>query len=70
MLLGWDQAALAKHAGLGLGTIKRLESTPGIIGGTMASAIRIREALEKAGVRFISADELGGMGVRLAKKSK
>ena len=70
MLLHWDQATLAKNAGVGLATVKRLEATPGVIGGTMASAVRIRAALEKAGVQFIVADEQGGMGVRLRKRVK
>jgi predicted transcriptional regulator len=67
MLLGWDQATLAKRAGLGIATIKRLEAQPGLIGGTMSSANRIKEAVEKAGVIFISPDKDGGPGVRLLK---
>gem|GEM_PF-6397434 len=33
----------------------------------MESLLRLREALEEAGVEFIPADEAGGPGVRLKK---
>lgn len=69
MLLRWDQFALAKHSGLGIGTIKRLESKAGLIGGTVASLVRIQMAFEKAGIEFIGAPG-EGPGVRLWKKTK
>jgi len=70
MLLDWDQHKLAQKAGVSLGTIKRLEATPGVIGGTMETVMKIRHALEVAGVIFISADNEGGTGVRLAKPKR
>ena len=70
MLLGWDQTVLAKKAGIGIGTLKRLEAKPGVIGGTMDTAMRIRSALERAGITFIAADQNGGFGVRLSKGTR
>ena len=67
MLLGWDQATLAKNSGLGIGTIKRLESKTGTIGGTVASLVRIQTAFEKAGIEFIGGPG-EGPGVRFWKK--
>ena len=70
MLLGWDQAMLARHCGLGIATIKRLEADQGVIGGTVASLIKIKRAFEKAGIEFIG-DPGNGPGVRLwTRKSK
>jgi transcriptional regulator with XRE-family HTH domain len=67
MLIGWDQSELASRSGIALSTVKRLEARPGVIGGTMETAMNIRNALERAGIIFIAADEAGGPGVRLAK---
>jgi plasmid maintenance system antidote protein VapI len=64
--LGWDQAELARHAEVSVATVKRLEARPGIIGGTMDTAIRLKAALEAAGVEFIGAPT-DGPGVRLWK---
>jgi len=67
MLLDWDQSELASRSGVGISTIKRLESRPGKIGGAADTLWRIKEALEKAGVIFIESDDAGGPGVRLAE---
>ena len=64
ILLGWDQSELAKYCGLGVATIKRLESKKGVLGGTVASLVKIKRALEKAGVEFIG-EPGDGPGVRL-----
>ena len=64
--MGWDQAELARHAEVSVATVKRLEARPGIIGGTMDTAIRLKAALEAAGVEFIGAPT-DGPGVRLWK---
>lgn len=66
-LLGWDQASLAHHADVGLATVKRLESRPGVVGGTMETVMRIKSALEAAGVEFIGLPE-DAPGVRLRNK--
>lgn len=65
-LLGWDQAALARQSDVSLATVKRLEARPGVIGGTMDTAIRLKAALEEAGVEFIGGPG-DGPGVRLWK---
>ena len=67
MLLGWDQAELAAKADLSSGTVKRLEAKPGMIGGTVATALRIKSALEEAGIEFIGTPD-EGPGVRLWRK--
>jgi len=67
MLLGWDQHQLANASKISVGTIKRLEAKSGVIGGTMETAMKIRSALEKAGIVFIQSDADGGAGVRLSK---
>ena len=66
-LLGWNQIKLAKAAGIGSTTIKRLESASGLLSGSAETAWRIQGALEKAGIIFIDADESNGPGVRLAR---
>jgi transcriptional regulator with XRE-family HTH domain len=66
-LVGWDQTELAARAGVGITTVKRLEARPGVLGGTMATAVRLKAALEAAGVEFIGGPD-DGPGVRLWKK--
>jgi transcriptional regulator with XRE-family HTH domain len=69
-LLGWEQKTLADEAGLGLSTIKRLESARGPVGGTAESVWAVQEALEKAGIIFIDGDDRAGPGVRLAAPTR
>ncbi|PSM20213.1 helix-turn-helix transcriptional regulator [Nitratireductor sp. StC3] len=66
-LKGWSQADLAKHAGVSLPTIKRLEAADGSdIGGRADTTEAIVNALTANGVIFV--DENGeGPGVRLRK---
>jgi transcriptional regulator with XRE-family HTH domain len=66
-LLGWSQAYLARQAGVGLMTIKRMEHNPGRVAGTVDTVLKIQGALETAGIRFINTDKDGGPGVRLSK---
>ena len=66
-LLGWSQAFLAKQAGVGLMTIKRMEANPGRVTGTVNSVLKVQNTLERAGIRIIVADKDGGPGVRLYK---
>lgn len=66
-LLGWDQKELAIRSDVGLTTVKRLEARPGIIGGNMETAVRLKNALETAGIEFIG-DPDQGPGVRLWKR--
>ena len=66
-LLGWNQIALAEKSGVGISTIKRIETGSGLIRSSTSSAWRIQQALEKAGVILIDGDGSKGPGVRLSK---
>lgn len=69
-LLGWTQTDLAGAAGLSVPTIKRMEREDGE-GPSVSDEAKsaVQASLEKAGVEFI-AENGGGAGVRLAKRSK
>lgn len=67
-LLGLDQRSLADAAQLSVPTIQRMESSEGIIRGTVDSLVKLVRALEAAGVELIGEDAIsssGGRGVRL-----
>jgi transcriptional regulator with XRE-family HTH domain len=64
-LLGLNQTQLAKLAGVGIATVKRIEAESGQIRGAAQTIWKIQTALENAGVRFIDADENAGVGLRL-----
>jgi predicted transcriptional regulator len=68
-LLDWSQSDLAEAAGVSAPTIKRLEAADGDIGGRPETGEALVAALEKAGDEFI-AENGGGAGVRLSKRSK
>jgi transcriptional regulator with XRE-family HTH domain len=63
--LGWGVRELGKKAGISPNTVSRFENGAGAMVETLTL---IQAALEGAGVVFISADDTGGPGVRLAKK--
>jgi predicted transcriptional regulator len=64
-MLGWRQEDLAKAAKTGLATIARIEQLPdGPAQGHVSTIIRIQQALERVGVRFLE-DDGAGYGVRL-----
>ncbi len=68
MLLGWDQARLAREAGLSLPTIQRMESSEGNVRGNVDSLVKVVEALDRAGVELLAEgvpSVEGGRGVRL-----
>jgi transcriptional regulator with XRE-family HTH domain len=67
-LVGWSQEHLTAASGVSLPTIKRLESTEGLLGGRQGTRDRLIEALGKAGIMFIEDDDFGP-GVRLRAKS-
>jgi len=69
-LLGWRQEELARASGVGTATIRRIENGGSPISGNISTVMRIQAAYEKAGILFISEDEIAGMGVRLAKKKR
>jgi transcriptional regulator with XRE-family HTH domain len=66
-LLGWSQAQLARHAGIGPATLQRIEQSDGIAKGNFSTIIKIQKALEQAGIHFIEEDN-GEIGVRLKIK--
>ena len=59
VLLGWDQAQLAKSARVAIGTIRRMESFDGVIGSQTATLLRVQTALEKGGIEFLDDDRPG-----------
>ena len=69
-LLGWNQAELAKKAGVAHMTIRRFEAHEGPVSGNISSLTSVQNALEKAGIQFIPPDEWGSFGVRLSRKEK
>jgi DNA-binding XRE family transcriptional regulator len=64
-LLDWRQDELARHAKIATATIQRIEKTDGPVMGNVSTQLKIQQALERAGIRFIDADASGGIGVRL-----
>jgi len=66
-LLRWSADDLAKHAKLGVATVRRAEATDGPPSITEANGEAVRAALEKAGVEFINSDQ---PGVKLIKNAK
>jgi DNA-binding XRE family transcriptional regulator len=65
-LLGWSQSDLARHSGISVPAIARLEAANGELGGRGKAARKIRTALEASGIEFI--EENGtGEGVRFRK---
>jgi transcriptional regulator with XRE-family HTH domain len=66
-LLGWRQDDLAKAAKVGLATVARIEQGEGMVQGNFSTIAKIQQALEREGISF-TADQEGGIGVRLARK--
>lgn len=66
-LLDWSQQELAKKSGIGIVTVRQLES--GMHDARRATLQVVRNAFELAGVEFID-ENGGGAGVRLRKPSK
>ena len=67
VLLGLTQAQLASRSGIGLATLKRIESAGTELTGTAQTMSRIQKALETAGVTFVDQEGEQGPGVRLRK---
>ena len=68
-LLGWSQDRLARKAGIGLATLRRIEQNEGIVKGNFSTVLKIQKALEQAGIRFTE-DDAGEVGVRLHMKGR
>ena len=69
-LIGWRQEDIAQAAKISVATIRRIESQEGPLAGYVSTLVKIQAAFEQAGIQFIDDDELGGFGVRMAKKKK
>ena len=65
-LIGMSQQELAQRSGIGLATVKRIESAGLELTGTARTLFRLQQALESAGVRFIEQSQTEGPGVRMA----
>ena len=66
-LLGWSALVLAEKSSVGVATIRRYEATEGIPDGRVAQLMKIKNALEAAGVEFLG-DPVESPGVRLRPK--
>lgn len=66
-LLKWTQPRLANASGIGLSTINRYENETRPPRQT--AVLRLKAALEDAGVEFIFESDIGGDGVRMRSKS-
>lgn len=64
-LLNISQTELSERAGIGVATVKRIESSTEDLRVTVLTLLRIQKALESAGIIFIAEDDTGGPGVRL-----
>lgn len=67
-LLGIDQKELAELSRLSVPTIQRMEASSGNVRGVVHSLTKVIEALDRAGLEFISegaSSPAGGRGVRL-----
>lgn len=68
-LLGWSQQRLADAAGLSVITVKRLEASDEMFQAKFETVVKVKDAVEAAGVVF-RADENGLIhGVGLRQKS-
>jgi transcriptional regulator with XRE-family HTH domain len=66
-LVGLSQHEVARRAGIGIATVRRIEAAVEEITGTAQTVSKIQRALETAGIIFIDQDEERGPGVRLRK---
>jgi hypothetical protein len=57
-------------SGVGTATIQRIEKSHRPISGYVSTLVRLQAAFEQAGIQFIDEDEVGGFGVRMARKKK
>ncbi|MDP4024006.1 helix-turn-helix transcriptional regulator [Methylobacterium sp. NEAU 140] len=63
-LLGWSQERLAEASGVSVPTIKRLEPGEGVVRTRVQTLMKLRSALEAAGIAFTDGDEPGVRRVR------
>lgn len=65
-LLRWSADDLARHANIGVATIRRFELQEGVPSGQVRILEAVKSALEAAGVEFIGS-QAEGVGVRLVR---
>ena len=53
-LLGWTQKELAKRSKVALGTLRKMEDSPGPVPARTETLIRVIAAFEKAGIEFLN----------------
>jgi len=69
-LLGWSQTTLAERAGVSLITVKRLEATAEPFQARYDTVVKVRDALQMAGVEFLDDPGSVGYGVLLRDASQ
>lgn len=68
VLLRWSQEELAKKAGIGRTTLSKVEAGEQDV---RLSTIRaVQQALEDGGIKFVAADDVYGVGVRLRQPDR
>ncbi len=67
-LLGWSQQRLADQAGLSAITVKRLEASDEMLQARFETVMKIKRAVEAAGVVFRTGEDglINGVGLRQA----
>ena len=63
-LLGWSQHRLAREAGIGSATVRRIEQYEGVMKGNFSTILKIQRALEQAGIHFTEGNEEIGVGLK------
>jgi transcriptional regulator with XRE-family HTH domain len=66
VMLRWTAQDLAVHSGVGITTIRRLEVGSGVPRVQLRTLLKLKEALEAAGIEFIGSPD-DQPGVRLSK---
>lgn len=67
-LLGWSQQRLADEAGLSIITVKRLEGSEDTFQARFDTVLKVKEAVEAAGVVFHGGEHGLAHGVSLRRK--
>ena len=61
--LRWSAEALARNAGVGVQTVKRIDLQEGVPGSRAATLLQLQRTLEAAGIEFIGTPD-DGPGIR------
>lgn len=67
-MLGWSQKDLANASEVSLLTIQKYEA--GLTDSRYRTILKMREALQEAGILFIEKDDIAGEGVRFSSALK